>query len=667
MFDTRTLWVFVGLAAGTVLHAQTPVPTVSQTIAAQTLSPGGAAVTISLGNYFGVPNATGQVVRFDTVVGKFDVALRPDVAPQEVANFLGYVQRGDYANTFFHRSASLDGGPISIVQGGGYYVTSGGVATIQSQPPVPLEYNLPNQRGTIAAARTSDPNSATSQWYFNVRDNTSILGPSNGGGYTVFGSVIGSGMSVVDAVAALPRVNAGSPFDELPVRNYSSGNVQNSNLVVVNSITTVPLLPTGSGASALTFSIQNSASGVVAASLSGSNLTLSPAAAGNATITVTATDVNGDTATATFNVSVTTASPSITAQPQSYTVATGNTVVFHAAAANAETFQWQHNGNDIGGATDTTLMLRNLSSSDAGNYTLIARNGNGSATSNAATLTVVSAAPSDVGRLANLSVRAVAGTGDQTLIAGFGITGSGNMPLLLRGMGPSLTLLGLNSYLADPVATLYSGSTAIASNDNWGGNSQVEAWRNQVGAFSFTSSNSLDAAMAVTPAVGTYTMQITGNGGGTGNALAEIYDATSGTITTSTPRLTNISARTNVGTGDNILIAGFVIHGSTAKTVLIRANGPALTELGLSSGLLANPKLLLFNASTNTMITQNDDWAGDAHIAQAAASVGGFPVLNGGSTDAAMLITLPPGNYTAEVMGADGGTGIALIEVYEVP
>ncbi len=667
MILTRILVVFLGCAAGIALRAQTSVPTVTQAIATQTLSPGGAATTLSLGTYFGIPNATGQVVRFDTVLGKFDVALRSDAAPHEVANFLGYVQRGDYTNTFFHRSASLDGGPISIVQAGGYYVTSAGIATIPAQGPVPLEYSLPNQRGTLAAARTSDPNSATSQWYFNVRDNTSILGPSNGGGYTVFGQVIGAGMTVVDAIAALPRVNAGSPFDQLPVQNYSSGTVQNSNLVVVNSITTVPLLPTGSGTSAITFSVQNSASNVVTTTLSGSNLTLTPGAAGNATVTVTATDLNGDSSRSTFNVSVTTAPPTITAQPQSYTIAMGNTVVFHAAATNAATYQWQHNGADIAGATDATLVVGNASASDAGSYTLIARNGNGGATSNAATLTVSNAAPSDVGRLANLSIRANAGTGDQTLIAGFGVSGSGSMPLLLRGIGPSLAQLGLTSFLADPVATLYRGSTVIVSNDNWNGDAQVEAWRNQVGAFPFTSTTSLDAALAVTPAVGTYTMQVTGNGGGTGNALAEIYDATSGTITASTPRLTNISARTMVGTGANILIAGFVIHGTTAKTVLIRANGPALTELGLSSGLLANPKLQLFNSATNALIAENDDWGGDPHVAASASSVGGFPVLDGGSTDAAMLITLPPGNYTAEVSGADGGTGIALVEVYEIP
>jgi cyclophilin family peptidyl-prolyl cis-trans isomerase len=659
------------LAGGFALsaHAQTSAPTVSRAIPSQTLSPNGATLALNLSDYFTISGVNGPVVQFDTVLGKFDVELRPDVAPKQVANFLGYVDRGDYANSFFHRSATLDGGPISIVQGGGYYVTNGSVAAVPTQAPVPLEYNLANDRGTLAAARTGDVNSATSQWYINVRDNSALLGPSNGGGYTVFGRVLGSGMSVVDALAALPRVNAGSPFDELPVRNYSSGSVQISNLALVNSITTASLFPTDTTPAVATFSAQSSASGVVAAALTGSVLALTPGAAGTATITVRATDVSGASVDTSFNVTVAAVPPTFATQPSSYTIAAGDSVVFRAMATNATSYQWQRNGADIDGATTTMLVIRNVGANDAGNYTLIARNASGAATSSAATLTVnstVSAA--DRGRLVNLSIRSNSGIGGDVLTVGFALGGaSGNAPLLLRAAGPSLARFNVSSYLADPVATLFSGSTAIAANDNWGGNSQVTALAHQVAAFDYLSANSLDAAMVVSPAAGTYSMQITGNGGGTGMSLGEVYEGTPhDQITAATPRLVNISARTQVGTGDNVLVAGFVIGGSTAKTLLVRAVGPALAQFNVP-GVLADPKLQILSNGGATILGENDDWGGDPQINAAASSVAAFRLTDGASKDAALLITLPPGTYTAQESGVGGTTGIGLVEVYELP
>lgn len=672
----RLLVLLVGCAALSV-QAQSTGPTVAEVIPAQTLSPGGAAVSLDLANYFTMAGATTQVVVFDTVLGKFAVALRPDAAPQEVSNFLGYVQRGDYANSIFHRSAALDqSGSISIVQGGGYTVSSAGVAAIPAQSPVPLEYNLANARGTIAAARNSDPNSATSQWFINVRDDTDILGPSNGGGYTVFGQVLGSGMSVVDAIAALPRVNASggdptSPFQELPVRNYTSGAVQPANLVVVNSITPASLFPTGSGTAVVTFTVLSSNPGVVGAAINNSTLTLTPAAAGSATVTITATDINGGTVSLAVPVTVAAVPPSVATQPSSVTVATGSSVVLTAGINGALTYQWQHNGANLPGATSATLFLSNASASTAGTYALVAANSAGAVTTNAATVTVANVSVADVGRLANLSIRSSAGSGDQTLIVGFNLGGSGttgSTPLLLRGIGPSLTAFGLTGVLPDPVISLFNGSTVIATNDNWGGDATIEAWRQQVGAFSFASTTSLDAALAVTPAGGSYTMKITGNGTSTGLAIGEIYDATpAGSFTATTPRLINVSARSQVGTGANILIAGFSITGTTAKTVLIRAAGPTLHDTFGLGGTLADPQLVVTPLGSSTVVAQNNDWGGDPAILAAANSVGAFPFESGASKDAAVLVTLPPGSYSAQVSGADGGTGVALVEVYEVP
>ncbi|HVU34273.1 MAG TPA: peptidylprolyl isomerase [Opitutaceae bacterium] len=676
MYILRTLAVLLGCVALS-LRAQNFVPTVTQTVPAQALAPGGAAATLDLSTYFGISGVTGQVVRFDTVFGKFDVGLRPDVAPQAVANFLSYVQGpagANYTNSFFHRSSSLDAsGLISIVQGGGFYVDStNAAAQIATHAPVPLEYHLPNARGTLAAARTSDPNSATSGWYFNVRDNSSILDQSNGGGYTVFGQVLGNGMTVLDAIAALSRVNAGggdpnSPFQELPVRNYTSGSVKiPDNLAMVNSVTAIPLYPGTGGTSALTLTAQSSATNVATVSLSGSTLTVTPVAAGTATVTVQAADLGGNTVSSTFTVTVAAVPPSITSQPSSQTIATGNTVVFSAGVTGASSYQWEHNGTAVGGATSATLVIRNATSADAGTYTVVAQNSFGSVTSSAATLSVANAAPADIGRLVNLSIRSGAGTADQTLTVGFAVGGGsgGSLPLLLRAVGPSLSQFGLNDFLPDPVATVYSNGSVIASNDNWNGDAAISALANSVGAFALTSDN--DAALATSPGGGAYTMQVTGNGTSSGTALAEIYDATGNAFTASSPRLINVSARTEVGTGNNILIAGFVVRGSTSKTVLIRASGPALKNYGVT-GWLIDPKLQLYLVGNNTPIATNDNWGGDPQITAVATSVGAFPITDGASTDAALLVTLPPGNYTAQVSGADGGTGVALVEVYEVP
>jgi hypothetical protein len=162
---------------------------------------------------------------------------------------------------------------------------------------------------------------------------------------------------------------------------------------------------------------------------------------------------------------------------------------------------------------------------------------------------------------------------------------------------------------------------------------------------------------------------ISGASGDTGVALAEVYDATPpGTYTLASPRLINVSARDEVGSGGNILIAGFVIGGTTSKTVLIRGSGPALAQFGLS-GVLPDPQIELFQSNadgTSTLIQADTGWGGDTQIAATAASVGAFSWGTSATADSAVLITLPPGSYTAEVSGASGDTGLALVEVYDV-
>jgi cyclophilin family peptidyl-prolyl cis-trans isomerase len=363
------------LFSGLFAQAQT-MPTATKPIGVQTLAVGAAPVSVDLRGVFSLPDVAGDVVQFDSVAGRFNVELRAAAAPRHVANFLDYVRSGAYANSFVHRAASFDGTAISIVQGGGYRIPIP-VDVIAKNAPVALEYNLPNERGTLAAARTSEPDSATSEWFFNVRDNTSTLGAANGGGYSVFGRVIGSGMSVVDAMAALPRVNAGSPFDELPVRDYAGGSLSENNLVTITSITPVPVYPTGDGRPAvLSFSVVNSAPTVAGITLVGSAIAIEPRAIGTASVLVWATDTNGNIAETTFVVTVA-AGPVFTTQPVSQNVAVGGSVVLSAGATGGTGYRWQHNGVDVVNATAATLTLSNVQPRDAGIYTAIVSDGSG--------------------------------------------------------------------------------------------------------------------------------------------------------------------------------------------------------------------------------------------------------------------------------------------------
>lgn len=364
----------------------------------------------------------------------------------------------------------------------------------------------------------------------------------------------------------------------------------------------------------------------------------------------------------------TTSAPSFLRQPGGVTAATGTTAVFSADVTGATSYQWRKNGVAISGATRSMLILNSTTAADAGNYTVVATNSAGSTTSSAASLAVSTVPANEVGHIVNLSIRTNAGTGAQTLIVGFAIGGAGTTgtkPLLVRAVGPTLSLFGLSGLLADPVATVYQASTVVASNDNWSGDATVSARIAQVNAFGFASSASLDAALALTPVGSDYTIQITGKNNGTGLTLAEIYDATlSGSFTGTTPRLINVSARTQVGTGSDVLIAGFVVGGTTGRTVLIRAIGPTLGVFGVG-GVLADPKLELYSGAT--LVQQNDNWGGDAQLTTVGSSVNAFGIADASSKDSIMLVTLAPGLYSAQVSGVNNTTGVALIEVYEIP
>src|SRR4051812_47677994 len=221
------------------------------------------------------------------------------------------------------------------------------------------------------------------------------------------------------------------------------------------------------------------------------------------------------------------------------------------------------------------------------------------------TLATLGTLSAQVLSVSNLSTRAQVGTGGDILIAGFNVGPGQNKTILIRATGPALSGFGVSGTLADPKLELYSGSTKIAENDNWGTPvgtaAQVTANSfSTVGAFPLTA-GSRDAALLATLAPGSYTAQVSGVGGGTGVALIEVYEV--GAVNA---RLTNISTRAQVGVGGNILIPGLVISpGQGTRRLLIRAAGPTLVPLGVT-GALADPTMTVSNGTTT--VATNNDW-----------------------------------------------------------
>jgi hypothetical protein len=364
-------------------------------------------------------------------------------------------------------------------------------------------------------------------------------------------------------------------------------------------------------------------------------------------------------------------SVSITSRPATKTVEVGKPAEFSITAIGSGVlaYQWNFNGKPSPGATGASLVISGAQTENAGGYTCTVSNGTDSVTCSVATLSV----SSEVSRLANLSIRTGAGSGDQTLIAGIVVTGTGTKPLLVRAIGPSLAPFGVNGTIADPVLELHGnnggGDKVVDMNDDWGGNTELTSVFARVGAFTLSNSASRDAALyeSALP-VGLYTTQVSGKFGATGIALMEVYDATSGSFTATTPRLVNLSARAQVGTGDSILIAGFSIVGVAPKTILVRGVGPGLAPFGVNGSLL-DPLLTVHGTADNqdVVIASCDNWGGTDELIKTFAQVGAFPLNDPNSKDSALLITLSPGSYTAQVSGVNNATGVALIEVYEVP
>ena len=369
--------------------------------------------------------------------------------------------------------------------------------------------------------------------------------------------------------------------------------------------------------------------------------------------------------------------PRFSQSPVDVTAVDGQSAVFHVVASGwpVPTYQWQcqragsvewvtlADDTVYDGSATATLRIRSATLSMQGDQyrCLLGNMVAPSVASVEATLTVVRSS------LIALSARSVAGTGDSTLIMGFVFTGSGAKAALVRGVGPGLPA-EVGARLADPQVDLFalrSGAwERVATNDNWGDTSELATAFAQLGCGPLAP-GSADAALLGTLADNIYTAHISGVSGTTGVALAEVYD---GVVSNKARRLSALSLRNQVGTDGEILIAGFVIAGGPPLKVIVRGVGPALAST--VSGHLTDPFLRVYKydaaASAWAVAGENDDWDGTAETSAAFASVG-MSTLAAESKDAALVLTLEPGIYTAQLSGVGGTTGVGLVEIYEVP
>jgi hypothetical protein len=240
------------------------------------------------------------------------------------------------------------------------------------------------------------------------------------------------------------------------------------------------------------------------------------------------------------------------------------------------------------------------------------------------------------------------------MIGGFIVTGSEAKRVIIRGIGPSMTSVGVPGVVSDPILRLFGPTGApIGVNDNW-----QDTQRAEIEATGLSPQDPRESAIVATLQPAAYTASVAGmNGDGVG--LIEVYDLNSA----ANAKLANISTRGSVQTANNVMIGGFALGGNSLNPakVVVRAMGPSLTQAGINNAL-SNPSLELFD-SNGQSVASNENWADNPTQAAELQTLNLAPSNAG---EAALMVILPPGLYTAVVSGQDGGTGIGLIEVYAI-
>lgn len=274
-----------------------------------------------------------------------------------------------------------------------------------------------------------------------------------------------------------------------------------------------------------------------------------------------------------------------------------------------------------------------------------------------------------VSSLGNISTRAFVQTGDNVVIGGFIVQGTEPKTVIIRAIGPELTQYGVPNVLVNPTLELHDGTGAlIASNDSWlhtiiGGiitNDQVRDIRNS----GYAPGDGRESAIIAELPAGNYTAIVRGVNNSTGVALVDVYDLTPD----SNSILDNISTRSFVQTGDNVMIGGFIVQGAQPKRVILRAIGPELTQYGVPNAMV-NPTLEVYDAN-GALIASNDNWRttiiGGVITGDQARDIRNSGYAPADGRESAIIADLPAGNYTAIVRGVNNTTGVALVEVYDL-
>jgi hypothetical protein len=263
--------------------------------------------------------------------------------------------------------------------------------------------------------------------------------------------------------------------------------------------------------------------------------------------------------------------------------------------------------------------------------------------------------------LRNISTRGFIGTGDNVLIGGFIIQGSQPATVIVRGIGFSLSSLGIANAIVDTVVTVVDSSgRQVATNDDWFTSDDGPT----IASYGLDPADSIESALYLTLNPGSYTAVVQGYSdemtpAATGVGLFELYDLH---LNTTVGRAGNVSTRGQVGTGGSVLIGGFIIGGgSQTKDVIVRGIGPSLANSGVANSL-SDPTLELHDGNGAT-VQSNNDWQQQNPNATMIASLGFGP---SDPRESALFATLSPGNYTAVVQGVNGATGVGLVEVYDL-
>jgi len=659
------------------------------------------AYTVTVTNAFGTAVSTAANVAVNTPPV---IALQP--GPQATvaggaANYsvvatgalpLSYQWRRNGANIAGATASALaltnltaaDAGNIDVVVANAFGSVRSSLAqlTIAAGPTAPVITAQPSARSVLAgygvsmSVAASGVPAPTYQWRKNGTNvsgataATLALGAAqaaDAGSYDVV--VTNSAGSVTSAAAALrvfPRSFAGTYFG-------SFGGGAGSYALLVRDDNTAALLAFLPGVSAAVsatdlvltdggqFNVTQPAAGSVGAFIISGNIAsdgaISGTVSGAVTAAVTGTQA-ADTA-ATQNI----------AGYYSAGASTGAATVQAIVGANGQSFILLQSGATVDGGVGTA--------SNSGQITLATNRSSVTGLVNASTGLITlsstgaitasfaggSSSATALQRLGNISTRSRVGTLDAVTIVGFVISGEVSKPVLIRAVGPTLGAAPFNviTALATPKLELFRGTTSLQVNTGIAANrAAVDAAAQQSGAFPLAAAGT-DAAIVTTLAPGNYTAVVSSTTSASGVALVEVYD-----LSTPTPgqKLLNLSTRATAGAGEDILVAGFVVPPGTTKRVLVRAVGPGLAAFGVA-GVLAQPTLTLLSGTTS--VATNTNWSTSvdaAAITAASARVGAFSL---GNNDSAIVMTLAPGNYTAQVAGPAGSTGIALLEVFELP